>query len=464
MALVRATPWQTIRYSPPHVDFWPHVPMSPQGNTPPWWSWRRWALGLWLGALALLALSPKAAGLAWVLLVLGLAWQGARARWRVPASAHTNAPVWVRTWLAVSVLAWLCQAVMVLYWHDPWGERHGEIRLVLSALALWAASAVAAPLPSALLAQAATALGATAWAGLVWVLVGGRDSLSAHPIPWAVAMGLVSVWLLAMGLCTVGASAGQRRWWLAGGLAALMAVLASRSRGAFGVLLWWALVVSVWAWRQRRRSRSDTGAGVPSGRWRAPGSALLAGVVVLTLLVWTPVVQRPLQALQEAVNEVAQADVSPAQGAQTSVGARLYLWEHSLALIAQSPWLGHGRAARMAHLQAWADEAQSDLVRELGHVHNEFLHQWLDHGVLGLFSQLLYIVGGLVLALQLRRAGQCRSALALAGLVFMHASASLSNVNFAHNHYTSVLSLLMLLALGMAQPGQTRPMDHSAIS
>lgn len=409
--------------------------MNPVARKPLRQSW----LLVWLASLLLLSVNAASAGVAWTLAALGAGVRGLlQARPRGPA------PVWVRTWLAVATLALLCQAAMVVYWHDPWGERHGEFRLLLTALALWAAGAMA-PLPRALLAHAASALSAAAWVGLAWVTVAGREAVPSHPIAWAVGMGMVSIWLLAMGLQTGVHPAGQRHWWLAGGLAAVMAVLASRSRGAFGVVLWWAAVGAVVGWRQWR----PRGAALGSLGLRRWLGAALAALLLLSL---TPVVQRPLQALQEAAFEVRESSQSLTRGADSSVGARLYLWDRSLALIGQSPWLGHGRAARMAHLQAWAEEAQSDVVRQLGHVHNEYLHQWLDHGLPGLLSQLLYIAGLLLVARQLQRAGHGAAALSVTGAVFLHASASLSNVNFAHNYYTSVLSLVLLLSMCMAAP------------
>jgi O-antigen ligase len=393
---------------------------------------------LWLSSLALLSLSASAAGLAWALSVLA----GGALGWRAGLMPWREAPGWLRTWVHVALLAAVCQGVMVLYWHDPWGERHGEIRLLLGALAVWAGCRAALDWRT-WLARAATALGLAAWAGLGLVLVAGREAVPTHPIPWAGGLGMASVWLLAMGLWRE-QPAALRRFWLASGLAAVMAVLASRSRGAFGVLLWWALVgLMVW-WRQGRPWPGS------ASRWRWPLAAMLAALMLL--LSMSPVVQRPLQAWHEAVDEVRLSRTDMAQASETSVGARLYLWRRSLEQIAQSPWLGHGRAARKHYIQQWAQEAQSDVVQQLGHVHNEYLHQLLDHGLPGLLSQLLYIFGLLLVARQLQRSGHGLTALSVAGVVFMHASASLSNVNFAHNYYTSMLSLVLMLSLCMALP------------
>ena len=133
------------------------------------------------------------------------------------------------------------------------------------------------------------------------------------------------------------------------------------------------------------------------------------------------------------------------------MGARLYMWQQSLIAIEQSPWIGHGHDGRKSLMQQWAQSAQSDEVRRLGHVHNEYLHQLLDHGLLGLCSQLLYLAGLALLGWRLLKHQQHAAGLALSGMAFVHLTSSLSNVNFAHNYYTASLALMIGLSLWLTR-------------
>lgn len=122
----------------------------------------------------------------------------------------------------------------------------------------------------------------------------------------------------------------------------------------------------------------------------SPTPTVVLGFAILSQ---TPIFQRPVQSAQDALSEMRVSYQSTAAGANSSVGARLYMWQNSLIAIQDSPWIGHGHDTRKKLLLQWAQAAQSDEVKRLGHVHNEYLHQWIDHGLWGLSSQLLYLAG-----------------------------------------------------------------------
>jgi O-antigen ligase len=227
-----------------------------------------------------------------------------------------------------------------------------------------------------------------------------------------------------------------------------MAVLASQSRGAFGIVLWWVAVGLHHAWRQWAGKHSASKQTNPKSHRLAWVAAVLIGLAALSQ---TPVLERPAQSLQDAVNEIRASSQSTTDGANSSVGARLYMWQNSLTAIEASPWVGHGREGRIALLREWADAAQSDLVKQLGHVHNEYLHQLMDHGLWGLSSQLVVLVGLLFITGQLLRHRCTVAAFSLAGMVFVHLTGSMSNVNFAHNYYTASFSLFVGLSLWLSR-------------
>lgn len=386
-------------------------------------------------------LSSKAMGLAWLLLVLAGAWAANRHR----GPFHPPETACARGWLAACTGALLLKAVAALYWGDPWGERHGEWRLFIGALALYGLLGAAA-LPRKTLAVLAHALSLGSAAGLLWVLAFGRDGVPTHPIPWAGSMAMVAAVLLALGLKS-DFPAPQRGLWWTGSLLACMAVLSSQSRGAYGIVLWWLALSLHHLWTHRRNRPGRSLAPPGKGRW----ALLVAGAAGLLVLSQTPVFERPAQGIASAIHELQVSRESMTAGANSSVGARLYMWQQSLTAIGQSPWIGHGHDGRKHLLQQWANAAQSAEIGRLGHVHNEYLHQWLDHGMLGLGSQLAYLAGLVGICAWLLKNRQHTAALAIAGIAFVHFTASLSNVNFAHNYYTASLAFLIGLSLWLTR-------------
>ena len=389
------------------------------------------------------SLSTKAMGLAWLLLALAGGWVALTRHQRLPLAPDMP---WAKMWMIVATVSLGLKAVGAFYWSDPWDERHGELRLFFGALAVYALISFK-PLERKTLCWLANALTLSSAAGLVWVLMYGRASVPTHPIPWAGSMAMVSALLLALSLKS-DFSAAQRRIWFLGGLLAIMAVLASQSRGAFGIVLWWLAVGLHHAWCHFANNHTPPSQTSAKPRRLAWVAVVLIGLAALSQ---TPVLERPAQSLQDAVNEIRVSSQSTADGSNSSVGARLYMWQNSLIAIEESPWVGHGREGRIALLREWADAAQSDLVKQLGHVHNEYLNQMVDHGLWGLSSQLVVLAGLLFISWQLLRHRFTLAAFSLAGMVFVHMTSSLSNVNFAHNYYTASFSFFVGLSLWLSR-------------
>ncbi len=395
-------------------------------------------------SLELSSLNSKAMGAAWTLLTVVGWW----AIWHTRHKATADTAPWIKTWLIAATLAFVLKTIPTLYWSDPWAERHGEIRLLLGAVAVWGLCRWR-PLNTLNAGRMAHALSLSSALGLIWVWTYGRGEVCTHPIPWAVSMAMVSGWLLAMGLHAAH-PVKDRNVWLLGGLLAMLAVLASQSRGAFGIVLWWAAALMHQAWLNRRRLLLHR-RRLTHALWGT--AALLA---VIWMLSHTPVLQRPAQSMREAVEQITLSQKSAEVGANSSVGSRLYMWQRSQEAITQSLWIGHGHDGRKQNLARWAEDAHSEEIQKLGHLHNEYLNQLMDHGLWGLASQLAYIVGLMWVARQLLQAQQTTAAMAIGCVCFMHLSSSMSNVNFAHNYYTTTMSLMVMLGLWLAHPAQTK--------
>lgn len=408
----------------------------------------------WLPVTLLLAastLNTKAPGFAWLWLILAslLAWWQSRpiAKARPAEVSDSPAPVYAgiaKIWLITTAAALLLKTVPMLYWADPWAERHAEFRLLLGALGLYGLC----QLPLERLKRAYLDTHYLAWVGsglavgcvmALWlVLVKGSDAAPTNRIPWACALAISTCTLLT--LARVVTDWRLRYFWLAASVAGLLAVLASDVRGAYGVVLVWpALAFYLF--------KVKPSATVPHARLK---TALLtvAALTVMALLIPSPFVQKPLQRIQVAVSELKSSQLSSAEGANSSSGARLYMWRRSLEAIKASPWMGYGRDGRMAYIQQWGDEANSSTVKGLGHLHIEYLQTLMDHGLWGLASLLSYSLGMLLMARKLRASHDVRHkalAAGLTGVVLMLMISGLSNMNFAHNYYPTKLSLAVTL-------------------
>ena len=440
-----------------------------------------WISILFLLAFSLSGVHTKAAGTAWVLMVVCGVYALVRFVWSCNATGLIDRPdrskfdrteidptrvsaflgegstglAWA--WLLCATLALMLKTVPMLYWHDRWDERHPEIRLCLGAAGVYALCRFGSAFNSAAIIVSQRAV---AWAmsiscalALLLVLVGGRDAAPTNAIPWAAGVALLSACLLPQALAPE--STWRDRWvCLVGGLLGLAAVLVSETRGAYGLVLLWLLLP--WVYLRARHVRAlsaNVARAAASFKFKRLHIAGLSLVLLVCVgLIWqSAVVQRPLQRMQLAVQEVQLSQQSLEANANTSVGARLLMWRQSGPFIGESLWWGHGQAARKAAIANWGQQAHSETVFSLGHAHNEYLHAMMDHGMWGLASLLSYVLGMLWLCFRMWRLGARTQFWALGGVLFIHASAGLTNVNFAHNYYPTMLSLAIGLIL-MASP------------
>lgn len=90
---------------------------------------------------------------------------------------------------------------------------------------------------------------------------------------------------------------------------------------------------------------------------------------------------------------------------------RLQLWQTSLWMIAQHPWLGWGYGHfEMAYVQAWQTTGNVPVVDHsvIGHPHNELLYWLVEGGAVAGIGLLLLLAAGLQLAVRSGRALRTR--------------------------------------------------------
>jgi len=404
----------------------------------------RLVLWVWMLACVMLPLSSKVAGVMWLgwlsgaLLTLGMS--------RGPAVDPAPLSRAALAWLGGTMAATSLWAFMAWWWQAPCcglsNDLDAGMRLMLAAWAVWWLVRHPA-LGNGLrgLGGRFNTLDASVLALLValtLVLMRGRNDLPVHPIPWAVGVAMLVCWLTPACL-DVRWSRVRRLVYAVGVLAGLVAVWASQSRGAFAVLLWPAML-GAWGWACRGHLRGML----------AVLTLALAGVGALAVAPGDPL------RLQLAATEVKQAWAGG--GYNTSLGARVYLYRMAWEGVLESPLTGVGPAQRLRLIREAGldrpDEERAHLqhVRELGHVHNQYLHHALDGGLPALAGFGALLLGLAWGAWCLRREHPLVSR-QWAGVWWVTATAALSNVNLAHNFHVLTLALGVGVPLLMAWAG-----------
>lgn len=395
---------------------------------------------LWL-AVALSPLHSWIAAWGWLILILlALAVTDGTGQQGTPGMMSA-ATAWL-TGSMISASLWATQSII---WQEPCckvsSDLDAVLRLMLAAVSIYVIARARSLAPNgqtgARLLYAIALVCALAF--VLAVVVRGRN-LPANPIPWAVATSFLVCLLLPRAFDEQ--EAKGRRWpWGAGAFLGLGGVLLSQSRGAFGVLLW-ALFLAIWM-RHRHRATSHR------PLHRVAAMVMLSGLLVTAAL---NLPGDPIR-LNTALQEVKAA--LQTKNYDTSLGARVVLFRLGWEGFVESPWVGLGATERAHRIHRAGDDLPADqraaftYVRVMGHVHNQYLNNAIDGGLVGLAGLLALQVGMWVAAHRLGRFNRM-AGLQLWGVGWMHALAGLSNVNLAHNYYVLMLALSVGLVFVMA--------------
>lgn len=383
---------------------------------------------LWgmLFCLAVSVLHTKLAGLAWLLLLVAAAFSA-----RGPLhGGHSDVTRASHHWTAGVAFFLAVVVALAVIW--PAGDSLASsdmntgFRLLTAALATLVLVKRTGPLQMPI-EHANTAVAVALALGFLLVVAVDR-ALPSHPVPWAVSMAVWVAFLLPHSMDKE--TSKHRSLAYAGAvMLGIFGVLLSQSRGAYAIVFW-PLILLV------ANSRGLNHQALLRVGWLGALSMCLLAMSVL-------LPADPLR-LRLAWNEVETA--LETKDFNSSLGARVYLFQTGWDGFVESPWVGVGAAERTRRLQSAglqlppAKTERFSHVRTLGHVHNQYLHQAMDGGLLGLSGLLAILAGMIAAAWRLRRAHKIASQ-QLAGIAFVHATASLSNVNFAHNYYVLMLGL-----------------------
>lgn len=411
----------------------PHLPSQFSNGFP------RWA---WLIFLALLVAAPastKLAGSAWFLIVCMGAW----AVWRLPVMAPASSGQevlysGVKYWLYFCLAAFGFKAVGMIYWSDPWGTRHFDFRILLIAFAL----RVLVPRIRLSAGQVLLLLMALTLASLSAIAVSYLHAQYDWPTPsnrinWAGGLAMLSCVLLPI----AGTQTANSRWRIfavIGVLVYISAILMSGARGAYLAFPWIVLCGLV----VLRKNLCDGRSGPVSYRFIITIVIFVAAVPFLA----PKVLEVPKERISIAVSEVRAVLSGVGAGrnvVDTSIGARVYMWQRSLEKIHENPWLGYGRAQRIEFIKTWGAEANAHIVKDQTHLHSEYINGMVDHGVFGLLSTLTYMIGLVWLTWHLRKKYP-GMAMSTGGLAYIHFMMSFTDANSQTNNYSVMISLSLV--------------------
>ncbi|MCX8520382.1 MAG: O-antigen ligase family protein, partial [Rhodoferax sp.] len=372
----------------------------------------------------------------WLLWCLLGAWFACR--W-LPARTPDSANDLLRRWVMLAVLYCVLAILPTLYWGGHFRERTETWRLLYSALATWAIVARLEDIQRLRLQKWVLWSAVLACVlGYVITLLLDRTDLKTNPIPWAMGQ---TFWLCLLWPLVWLPVMAMPRWLMAlalvlGGLA----VLNSESRGAFWIFPW--LAFSAIAFIRQRTSVTATN----RQDWRRWIGGVALGSVTLVLALQMGGVSQQLlsrilldwngwQQVDQTLGVDAPDPVLLNQALRTSMGLRRAMWADSWQGITEHPWSGEGQQAVVQRLQALATRLNTPEIATFRHMHNEYLHDWLAYGVWGLGTQLMLLLGLLLLWRRSRGVARWQ----LAGIGWMHALGSFTNVNFVHTDYSALL-------------------------
>ena len=395
-------------------------------------------------------IDSKLAGGAWLLLIIfGLIiWLlKSKEKSSVPALQLITLRKVVKIWLFFTTLALILKLLGVVYWGEDLSERHAEFRLFLGALGIYGISHIKnideyqMHIRLGMIISTSVAC----LSALVFFIIYGFEAAPTNKIPWSGGIAL-------MVIATVGLAGHTQRSWerfliFISAICGLLAILLIETRGAYlALLIVPFLIISIII-----KFNSNKTSIASFSKYGSQQLRIIFGLILVSaffIILSTSSYLKPDFDRVEVANKEMHDALNKKDGSfDTGVGARIYMWRESVNILKDKWLFGIGKDKRVKMVKNYGVSINSEVIQSLGHVHNEYLHVMLDHGILGLSSFLSYTIGLLVIALQFWRKKIRIPSLTFIGLALMHNFAELTNVNFSHNYYPIMLSLSISILL-----------------
>ena len=402
-------------------------------------SWPSHAILLLLAASTL---STKAAGAFWFSLVLlGIYYWLKKPQEDFQHCAHADLKTMdslAQGWLYFCLLALALKSIPMVYWSGPWEERHAEFRLLIGAIGSFLLLRYRL-LPKSWFVGAGHALSLSCVLAFLLTATLGSIAAPTNRIPWTAGVSILSCVLLTWSFL-IPTTAVTTSFWRVSSLLGLCTVLMSGVRGSYMLILVWP---TLW-WFLGRQSSVKRSKNLYI-------KAMIAIGIAITTIVVTPPTESPLHRAKQVMIELGISENHGDVGTNNSNGARVVLWKSGIQAFQDHWFLGLGFTGGKALIKQTADEKQLPEIRHLGHYHNDYIHTAVEFGILGLLSFLCYSFGMAWCAWRLHHAGFATSAAGMLSVLLMHMTAAITNMNFAHNYYPTILSVGVSLLLFITQ-------------
>jgi O-antigen ligase len=353
--------------------------------------------------------------------------------------------------LAIAVLAFMAVCVASKIYHDtPWNVIDNPSRALLVVLTCWVIVRVA-PKPERLWQGITVAL----FLALLIIAYQYFWLADSRPSAWVQPIAFANM-VAALALVGFARPGDSRRDHAAAWFNVFCAVSILMMNGTRGAMI--AMLVTLFPLLLVRYQRF-------SARMFLVATLAIGGLVAGSYLVpHSPVAKRVDQAFVE-IHKFEQGN------AESSVGARLKMWEIGLAYFEDHPWtgIGIGQFARVLRASPYCDgRTKPSMVCVLEHAHNDMVEAASTTGVPGLVTFLgLFLVpaGIAVSTLRRCRANQSDRGVSLAcaclGVVMASLISGLTQVTMAHQanvvFYAGLIGLLLGLAGREAYATRTLP-------
>ena len=226
----------------------------------------------------------------------------------------------------------------------------------------------------------------------------------------------------------------QRYKWLCitAFILALVSAIASGSRGSYAMAL---------------------GTAIFWGMLKLKARSFLAFVAILSLVVITVyktadnVSYHVNRGIDDIIYYFTKDDLTQVHEAKRSMSNRFIIWEHSVAMIRDHPWLGIGRKNFPQKVREYMTAAQrDDRTLKLDHAHNAFLEVLVSKGIIGFVGLALILFYPFYIFLRDYRTAPDS---ALLGLMFMVPLFifSLNFVPFINNKESAIFVLFLAILL-----------------
>lgn len=398
-------------------------------------SWPTYASLLLLAAGTI---STKAAGAFWLSLVLIGIYYWLKKPPKVFHDSTSPTQVMLQAvakgWLYFCALALVLKTIPMVYWSGPWEERHAEFRLLIGAIGSFLVLRHRL-LPKSWFVGAGHALSLSCILAFLLTATLGSIAAPTNRIPWTAGVSILSCALLTWSFL-IPTTAVTTSFWRVSSLLGLCTVLISGVRGSYMLILVWP---TLW-WFLGRQSSVKRSKNLYL-------KAMIAIGIAITTMVVTPPTESPLHRAKQVMIELGISENHGDIGTNNSNGARIVLWKAGIQAFQEHWFIGLGFTGGKALIKQTADIKQLPEIRHLGHYHNDYIHTAVEFGILGLLSFLCYSFGMAWCAWRIHRAGFATSAAGMLGVLIMHMTTALTNMNFAHNYYPTILSIGLSLLL-----------------